>query len=422
MSRVVVTGLGVLAPNGHGIDAFERALRQGISGVRHVSKMKELNFGCHVAGIPENVPEIAARYFPSSQLSTMNEHTILAAIAAVDCWRDAGFDVPEFKAGEIDQDTGLMLGTGMGSMELADTYIPLVNAGNVRRLGSSMAERTMCSSAAACVSGLLALGGEVSMNSNACATGTQSIIEGWHRVKSGRTPRVLVGAAEGASCYNWAPFDAIRVLARGFNDAPETASRPMSASANGFVPASGAGMILLESLESARRRNAKIYAEVLGGFQNCGAQRQGGSMTLANATMAQLCIKKSLSVSAVSGSEIDATNGHLTGTAGDVLEVKNLMAAFGTPAKEFPFINSTLSLTGHALGAAGTLSSIAAILQVARGFLHGSLNCEDLHPELEEIAGSIPHQTVEREINIIAKTSFGFGDVNACVLFRKWTF
>jgi 3-oxoacyl-(acyl-carrier-protein) synthase len=410
----------VLAPNGHGVDAFERALREGISGLRKVPKMKELNFSCQVAGIPQDVPGIATRYFPASLISLMNEHTTMAAIAAVDCWRDAGFEVPDLKSCDVDVDTGLMLGTGMGALELADVFMPLVNGGNVRRLGSSMAERAMCSSAAARVSGLLALGGEVSMNSNACATGTQSIIDGWWKIHSGRINRMLVGATEGSSCYIWAPFDAMRVLARNFNDAPERASRPMSASANGFVPGSGAGMLLLESLDSALARKSKIYAEVLGGFQNCGAQRNGGSMTLANSTMAQLCIKRSLDVAGVTGSDIDAVSGHLTGTAGDLLEVRSLLTALATPANKFPLINSTLSLTGHALGAAGALSSIASVLQLNGGFVHGSLNCEDLHPELAPIAASVPHRTVERDVRVIAKTSFGFGDVNACVLFRKW--
>jgi 3-oxoacyl-(acyl-carrier-protein) synthase len=416
-----VTGLGVLAPNGHGVDAFEHALREGKSGIRFVPKMKELNFGCQVAGIPENVQETAARYFPPSLVSNMNEHTTMAAIAAVDCWTDAGFEIPDPKDGPVDGDTGLTLGTGMGSPEMADLFLPLVASGNIRRLGSSMAERTMCSSAAARVSGLLGIGGEVTMNSNACATGTQSLLDGWQKIRSSYLQRVLVGAAEGSSCYNWAPFDAIRVLARNYNHAPERASRPMSASANGFVPASGAGMMLLESLDSALARNAKIYAEVLGGFQNCGAQRNGGSMTLANASRAQLCIQRSLCVAGVKGSEVDLVNGHLTSTAGDVLEVKNLLAALDLPAERFPFINSTLSLTGHSLGAAGTLSSIAAVVQLHKGFVHGSVNCDDLHPELSEIAASIPHSTLERDIRVLMKTSFGFGDVNASVLFRKWT-
>ena len=416
-----MTGLGVLAPNGHGVDAFEHALREGKSGIRFVPKMKELNFGCQVAGIPENVQETAARYFPPSLVSNMNEHTTMAAIAAVDCWTDAGFEIPDPKDGPVDGDTGLTLGTGMGSPEMADLFLPLVASGNIRRLGSSMAERTMCSSAAARVSGLLGIGGEVTMNSNACATGTQSLLDGWQKIRSSYLQRVLVGAAEGSSCYNWAPFDAIRVLARNYNHAPERASRPMSASANGFVPASGAGMMLLESLDSALARNAKIYAEVLGGFQNCGAQRNGGSMTLANASRAQLCIQRSLCVAGVKGSEVDLVNGHLTSTAGDVLEVKNLLAALDLPAERFPFINSTLSLTGHSLGAAGTLSSIAAVVQLHKGFVHGSVNCDDLHPELSEIAASIPHSTLERDIRVLMKTSFGFGDVNASVLFRKWT-
>jgi 3-oxoacyl-(acyl-carrier-protein) synthase len=233
----------------------------------------------------------------------MNEHTIMAAIAAVDCWRDAGFEVPDEKSSEVDADTGLILGTVMAAPELADVFIPLVNGGNTRRLGSSMGERMMCSSAAATVSGLLALAGEVSMNSNAGATGAQSVIDGWQKIRSGSIKRMLVGASEGSSYYSWAPLDALRILARDSNDAPEKASRPMSASARAFVPGSAAGMILLESLDSALARNATIYAEILAGFQNCGGQRNGGTMTLANPSMAQMCIKKCLCLAGVKAQE-----------------------------------------------------------------------------------------------------------------------
>lgn len=421
MHRVVVTGLGVLSPNGHGLSQFESALREGRSGIRYVPKLKELGFGCQVAGVPEEVEELAQEYFHPNLLALMNPHTVYAGIAALDCWRDAGFAYSDPKSEFVDDNTGAIIGNGMGPTEtIADILGPLTTAGDVRRLGSSLAERTMCSSAAARLAGILGLGGEVSMVSSACATGTQVIVEGWRKLRAGLHDRMLVGAAEGPSHYNWAPFDSMRVLQRRFNDQPERASRPLSASSNGFVPASGSAMLMLETLESALKRNARIYCEVLGGAVTCGGHREGGSMTLGNPRSAQRCIRMALKAADVTGPDIDGINGHLTGTGGDAREIANWTAALGVTPDRFPMINSTLSLTGHSLGAAGAISSVGAVLQLERGFFHPSKNCEDLHPDLEGIAHSIPQTAIARRTQLMAKAAFGFGDVNACVVFKAW--
>jgi 3-oxoacyl-(acyl-carrier-protein) synthase len=195
----------------------------------------------------------------------------------------------------------------------------------------------------------------------------------------------------------------------------------MSASAAGFVPGSGAGALVLESLESAERRGARIYAEVLGGFVNCGGHRMGGSMTAPNPHGVQRCIRGAVSMAGIRPESIDAINGHLTATSADPMEVANWARALELPRGRMPLLHSTKSLIGHALGAAGGIECIASVLELHHGFVHGSLNCEDLHPSIVPYERSIPHATVDRpDLAIIAKASFGFGDVNGCVVFRKF--
>ena len=418
--RVVVTGMGVVAANGHGLDAFERALREGRSGIRFQPKLSDLGFGCQVAGVPEISEETKRRYFPEDSLRAMNSSMIYAGIAAIDCWRDAGLALPA--GGDVvDWDSGAIIGTGIGGVDtVGDFVVPRVNEGKVRRLGSSMVEQTMASSVSAIVGGLLALGGQVTTNSSACTTGTEAIVDGFHKIRDGRAGRVLAGGAEGSSHYIWAGFDAMRVLARQSNDQPEAASRPMSATAAGFVPSSGAGLLMVESLSSARARGARIHAEILGGHVNCGGQRGGGSMTAPNPEGARRCVLAALAEAGIGPDAVDAINGHLTATMADTLEIGTWQRALGRRPENFPWVNSTKSLIGHGLGAAGGIEAVACVLQLSRGFIHASINCEDLHPDLEPIAASIPHATIEASPKVLAKASFGFGDVNGCLILKRW--
>ncbi len=421
-TRVVITGLGIVAPNGHGLEAFEQALRKGESGIRFIPQMKELKLGCNVAGVPQNIDEISKEYFTEEQLFAMNSSIKYAGIAAIDAWRDAGFEVPEPDSDTVDHDTGAIIGTGIGGLDtVGEKLVPLTDAGKARRLGSTAVEQIMASGVSAKVGGLLALGNQVTTNSSACSTGTEAIIDAVLRIRSGLAKRMLAGGAEGATPYIWSGFDAMRVLNRTRNDEPEKASRPMSASAAGFVPGSGAGILMLESLESAQERGARIYAEIIGGAINCGGQRQGGSMTAPNPISVQRCIRMALEDAGISGSDIDAINGHLTATFADPHEIRNWSQALERSPEDFPLVNATKSLIGHGLGAAGGLESVACVLQVYKGFVHGSANCEDLHEELQPYAGSIVQETrATPELTVQAKASFGFGDVNTCVLFRKW--
>jgi 3-oxoacyl-(acyl-carrier-protein) synthase len=316
----------------------------------------------------------------------------------------------------------VIAGSGIGGMDtISRTVVPMVNAGNVRRMGSRIVEQVMNSGTSARIAGLLALGNQVTSNSSACSTGNEAVIEAVARIRNGLATRMVAGGSEGASPYIWAGFDAMRVICRKFNDRPEEASRPMSASAAGFVPGGGGAFLLLEGLESALERGVRIYAEVLGGMVNCGGHRMGGSITAPNPEGVKRCIRGAVADAGISPLEIDAINGHLTATYADPVEVKNWSAALERGPENFPWINSTKSMIGHCLGAAGAIECVASVLQLRDGFVHPSLNCGDLNPEIAPFAGRIPQSAVALpDLKVVAKAGFGFGDVNSCLIFRKW--
>ena len=420
--RVVVTGLGIIAPNGNGTRDFEMALRKGQSGIRYQEVMEETKFACRVAGVPQGADELAQASFPEDLLMAMNMGHRYASLAALEAWTDAGFEMPASDDDRVNWDTGAIVGTGVGGMDTtAAKVVPLTDAGKVRRLGSTAVEQVMASGISARISGLFALGNQVTTNSSACSTGAEAIAMGLERIRSGLADKMLCGGAEAGSHYIWAGFDAMRVLCRDFNDEPEKASRPMSASAGGFVPGSGAGILLLESLESAEARGAEIHAEVLGAGINCGGHRSGGSMTAPNPESVQRCIRLALSDAGLDASEVDAVNGHLTATGADPSEISSWAKALGREPGDLPKVTATKGLVGHTLGAAGALESVATVLMLRGGFLHPCVNCEDVHPQIEPFAAAIPHAVEEvPDLKVILKAGFGFGDVNSCLAFRKW--
>jgi 3-oxoacyl-(acyl-carrier-protein) synthase len=197
----------------------------------------------------------------------------------------------------------------------------------------------------------------------------------------------------------------------------------MSASASGFVPGSGAGAFLIESLESAKERGAEIYAEILGGSVNSGGQRNGGTMTAPNPEAVQHCIRNAIMHAGIDSREIDVINGHLTATTKDSLEIENWTAALERGGRDFPYINSLKSMVGHCLAASGSVESIATVLQLKEQFVFPNLNCEDVHPEILKLIDEerIPKKSMDIPLDIAVKASFGFGDVNACVVFKSYS-
>jgi 3-oxoacyl-(acyl-carrier-protein) synthase len=196
----------------------------------------------------------------------------------------------------------------------------------------------------------------------------------------------------------------------------------MSATASGFVPGSGAGALVLESLESALARQANIYAEVLGGEVNSGGQRGEGSMTAPNSEAVQRCIKNALRNADIEATEIDAINGHLTATSKDFTEIENWSKALNLAGADFPPINSLKSMIGHCLSASGAIESVASVLQIQHNFVFPNINCEDINEQIVTLIPKekIPQTLLEKEVNVVAKASFGFGDVNACLIFKKY--
>ncbi|RZJ75003.1 MAG: beta-ketoacyl-[acyl-carrier-protein] synthase family protein [Flavobacterium sp.] len=419
--RVVITGLGVCAPNGVGIPAFAHAIKNGISGIRHDSQLQELQFSCQIAGKPEITDDIKLKYFSDLELRGFNSTGILyGIIAGMDAWADAKLTIKNEE--DPDWDSGTVFGSGTSGIDKFRESIYKIDDLQTRRLGSTVVAQTMNSGISAYLGGKLGLGNQVTTNSSACTTGAESILMAFERVKSGQAKRMLAGSTGESGPYIWAGFDAMRVCTFKHNDAPEMGSRPMSATASGFVPGSGAGALVLEDLESALERGATIYAEVLGGNVNSGGQRGSGTMTAPNSAAVQRCIIDAMSNAGIGAKDIDAINGHLTATSKDSLEIENWVTALGRGGKDFPFINSLKSMTGHCLSGAGSVESVASVLQLHDGFIFPNINCEDVNPEIAALIdeGCIPKKVVNQELKIVAKASFGFGDVNACIIFKKF--
>ncbi|MEP3371315.1 MAG: beta-ketoacyl-[acyl-carrier-protein] synthase family protein [Maribacter dokdonensis] len=420
--RVVITGLGVCAPNGVGLTDFTQALLDGKSGIRHQPNLEKLGFGCQVAGEPLVKDNLINSYFTPLERRGLNASGIVyGVIAGVDAWNDAG--LVKNTTNEPSWDRGIVFGTGILGVDKFREAIHLIDDGNVRRLGSTSVIQTMASGISAYLGGMLGCGNQITTNSAACTTGTEGIIMAYDRISQGKAEIMLTGSCSDSGPYVWGGFDAMRILPRGYNNDPAKASRPMSATASGFIPGSGAGALVLESLESAQERGAHIYAEVLGGEINSGGQVGEGSMTAPNSLAVQRCIKNAVVNAGIEASDIDVINGHLTATSKDGLEIKNWSVALNRKGADFPFINSFKGAVGHCLAAAGSIECVAAILQFKEQVVFKNINCEDVHAEITELIADscIPRKTLEHAPSIIAKASFGFGDVNACVIFKAFT-
>lgn len=419
--RVVITGMGIVAPNAIGLDNFLEAIQKGKSGITFHQKLKDLKFSCCIGGIPSVSKELKSQYLTPLQLRGFDSAGILyGCIAGMDAWKDAGFKID--KNSPTDYNSGIVFGTGTSGIEKFREAIYKLDDHKVKRLGSTVVVQTMASGISAYLGGILGLGNQVTTNSSACTTGTEALLMGFERIQSGKASRMLVGSCSDDGAYIWGGFDAMRVMTYKHNETPEKGSKPMSAEASGFVPGSGAGALVLESLESALKRKATIYAEVLGGNINSGGQRNGGTMTAPNSEAVQRCIVDAIKDANIKGTEIDAINGHLTATIKDPIEIESWTKALGRKGKEFPMINSLKSMVGHCLAASASIENVATVLQLKHQFVFPNINCEEIHPEILKLISKekIPTKTTVKKLNIIAKASFGFGDVNGCIIFKKY--
>ncbi|WP_447640362.1 MULTISPECIES: beta-ketoacyl-[acyl-carrier-protein] synthase family protein [Chitinophagaceae] len=419
--RVVITGIGVVCPNAIRKEQFLGALKRGASGIRHINELEACGFRCQVAGIPPLTQQDVAVFKKEVGLEALESMGILYGLmAGREAWMDAGL-LSEKK--ERQTDSGCIFGCGSNGIETTNIGIHLVDTRRIAEGDQSILPQTVNNGVAIYLARMLGLGGQVMNNASACSTGTEALLMGYEKIKNGEVEKLLVGSSESGGKYVWGPFDSMFATAQGLNGTPEKASCPLSENANGFVPAEGGAALTIESLASAKRRDARIYAEILGGHINSGGQRGDGTMTLGNLRGMERCIKYALKDAGVFPGEVDLISGHLTSTIGDVYEMKAWGNVWKAAGVALPVINAPKSLIGHALSASGAIEAVAVVLQLYHDFIHPSLHPFPLHPL---IAGQVepdrvPTQSIEApDIKTVAKVSLGFGDVNSCILFRKW--
>jgi 3-oxoacyl-[acyl-carrier-protein] synthase I len=421
MKRVVITGLGVVAPNGINVPLFTHAIKNGISGIHFLQGLKDSALGCCVAGVPKDFDDtILNKYLSPGAFKSLRSTTVKYALAAaIEAWTNAGLAID---AKNTDTDAGCIFGNGVCDVDHMRYAIEMFEKHEAQKLGVRHIEQLMTSGASAYIGGLFGLGNQVTANSSACSTGTEAVVMAYEKIKSGNAKRMIAGSCEASSPYIWAVFDAMRVLNRNHNDNPAAASRPMSIDSAGFVPGSGAGALILEDLEIAKSRDAVIYGEIISGFVNSGGQRNGGSMTAPSPMGVQACIETTIENSGIHPREIDLICGHLTGTGADKMEIANWAAALNRRGEDFPFINTSKSLTGHCISATGSIECVAALLQMQHSFIQPNINCEIIQPEILDIINKecIVRQPMNKPVNTIIKANFGFGDVNSCVIFKKY--
>ena len=414
MRRVVVTGIGVLSPLGCGAEANWAALSQGLSGLSEINHFDTTDFTSKVAGyIPKGTEKgqfNADEVLSPKEQRHVDPFILYGMAAGIQAMQDAGW-VPETE--DEKNRAGVYFGSGVGGL------MGIVEGGKaVETIGPKrMSPFTIPSILINLIGGHLSIkygmqGPNIAC-ATACATGAHAIGEAARLIREDRADVMLAGSSEAAICpVGIAGFAQMRALSTHFNDTPQKASRPWDKNRDGFVMAEGAGAVLLEEYEHARKRGAKIYGEVVG----YGITADAHHFTAPGGTGAKRAIQQALNEAGISPAQVDYINAHGTSTPmGDMVEFKAVKEIFG----EAPVVmSSTKSMTGHMLGAAGSVEAVYTLLAMQNNLVPPTINLDD--PE-EETAGFnlAPYHAQEKRIDIALSNSFGFGGTNATLLFKK---
>lgn len=403
MKRVVVTGIGIVSSIGNNRLEVTEALRLGRSGIRFSDEYRELGFRSQVYGPirlnPDDLIDRKIRRF-------MGDGAAFNYIAMQEAIADAGLDESQVS----DPRTGLIMGSGgpsTSNLLLAwDSY----REKGVKKVGPYMVPRTMSNTNSACLATPFRIKGVNYSISSACATSAHCIGNSAELIQLGKQDIIFAGGGEEVHWTMTVLFDAMGALSSKYNEAPETASRPYDAERDGFVISGGAGVLVLEELQHAQARGAKIYGELVG----YGATSDGFDMVQPSGEGAVRCMRQAME--GVDG-RIDYINAHGTSTPiGDIKELQAVREVFGS---EVPPISSTKSLTGHALGAAGVHEAIYSLLMMDARFISASANIETLDPGAEGI--SIVRQRIDdAQLDTVMSNSFGFGGTNASLVFQRY--
>jgi 3-oxoacyl-[acyl-carrier-protein] synthase-1 len=402
MRRVVVTGMGIVSCLGNTLSDVTDSLRAERSGIRFVPEYAELGLRSQIAGIPEidldaEIDRKAKRF--------MGDAAAYACVAMRDAIRDANLP-PELVSNER---TGLIAGSGGGSSANQIEAADLLRSRGVRRIGAYMVPRTMCSTVSAGLATAYSIKGISYSISSACATSAHCIGAACEQIQAGRQDIVFAGGGEEVKWGLTMLFDGMGALSTSFNATPEKSSRAYDRDRDGFVIAGGGGMLVLEDLDHALKRGARIHAEVVG----YGISSDGADMVAPSGEGAVRCMRMALQSL---DTPIDYVNAHGTSTpVGDVTELQALREVFGAGC---PPVSSTKSITGHPLGAASVHEAIYCLLMMRSGFIAGSANIENL----DERAESFPIVRASRDADLktVMSNSFGFGGTNASLVFRRF--
>jgi 3-oxoacyl-[acyl-carrier-protein] synthase-1 len=401
MRRVVVTGMGIVSCLGNDLDAVSKSLAEGRSGIRTAPAYTALGLRSQIAGRPDIELD---RHLDRRDLRFMGDAAAYAAVALKQAIADSGLDETAIS----DPRTGLIAGSGGASSANIVEAADLLRERGIRKVGATRVPRTMSSTIAACLATTFRIKGVSYSVTSACATSAHCIGAAAEQIRWGNQDVMFCGGGEEEHWSLAALFDAMGALSSARNATPETASRAYDASRDGFVIAGGGGVLVLESLDHARARGARIYAELIG----YGVTADGADMVQPSGEGAVRCMRQALET--VSGT-VDYLNTHGTSTSlGDVIELRAVREVFGAAV---PPLSSTKSLSGHSLGAAGVHEAIYSLLMMRDGFLAASANIDELDPAVADFP--IIRSTLQIQPTIVMSNSFGFGGTNATLVFQK---
>ncbi|WP_455222384.1 beta-ketoacyl-ACP synthase I [Kaarinaea lacus] len=404
MKRVVITGLGIVSSIGNNKVEVSESLKQARSGLAFSEEYAEMGFRSHVYGpLNINTEELIDRKIRRF----MGDAAAYSYIAMQQAIEDGGLSEDQIS----NVNTGLITGSGGASTENTVAAADILRSKGSKKVGPYMVPRTMGSTTSACLATAYKIKGVSYSISSACSTSAHCIGNAYELIQMGKQTTVFAGGGEELHWTLSVLFDAMGALSSKYNEMPQTASRAYDANRDGFVISGGGGILILEELEHAKARGAKIYAELVG----YGATSDGYDMVQPSGEGAARCMKQALQTVK---SPVDYINAHGTSTpVGDIKELEAITEVFGN---EVPAISSTKSLTGHALGAAGVNEAIYSLLMLEQDFICESANIEQLDPAAEGLP--IARQRKDNaNLNTVMSNSFGFGGTNACLVFQRFS-
>ena len=401
--RAVITGMGSISCIGNNLEEISISLRQGISGISKNDEYNDLGFRSKVSGsIFIDLKDLIDRKL----FRFMGEAAAYSYLSALDALRDSELPESIFESDRI----GVIAGSGGASSRSQVDAADILREKGVKRVGPYRVTQTMGSTVSACLATSLKIKGVNFSISSACSTSAHCIGSAWEQIQLGNQDVIIAGGAEDEHWTQSGLFDAMGALSSNYNENPTAASRPFDENRDGFVISGGGGILIVEELEHALSRKAKIYAEIKG----YSATSDGDDMVAPSGEGAKNCMKKSLEMSGLKS--VDYLNAHGTSTpAGDPIELNAIKSVF---KDDIPIVSSTKSLTGHTLGAAGVQECIYSILMMNGNFIAGNKNLTDPIPEANGI--NIPEKSLEKEFDSFMSNSFGFGGTNVSLVLSKF--